>query len=44
MIYPHKRLMLAMAVSLLLVLINIIAVSSGSADEMYADIGYSIFR
>jgi len=36
------RLRLAMAVSLIAICINIILISSGVADGLYADIDYSI--
>ena len=43
MIDPRRmRLRLAMAVSLIAICINIILISSGVADGLYADIDYSI--
>ena len=43
MIGPRRmRLRLAMAVSLLVIFINIILISSGVTDELYAEIDYSV--
>ena len=38
----RMRLRLAMAVSLLVIFINIILISSGGTDELYAEIDYSV--
>ena len=44
MIDPRRmRLRLAMAVSLIVVFINIILISQGVTDELYADIDYIVF-
>ena len=44
MMDSRTRLMLAMIVSLLAIFINIVAVSSGAADDMYTNIAYSASR